>query len=133
MHNTTIKQFETIARQELAKHNKGKHEDDTLTYQEWLSENATDYANRYSITIGHESGAIMYTETNTNFKGNDICSCCDEHYDAEKNAVGNRSDELCDECYFADELELGDLNDFGFFGDETDALGNNFSDADSGL
>lgn len=132
MKNTTISEFLKITKQEHTTHNESvKHVDDEICLQDWMSENKSLYEQQYGIYWDERTGSWSYDQGNTNWCGDDICSCCECYYDSAKEGTSD----LCADCDIDEDYDemFDEPTGFPTGGDDVDALFRNYSDADNGL
>ena len=89
--NISITEFNKIAKDEWVNYNsKLVHNEDYIPFNEWLAENDAEYRKKYGIYRDHNK--YRYLVNNDNFKGSDICSCCDN------NCILEAGEEICNDC-----------------------------------
>lgn len=94
MKGTTIKDFLAIAKKEWREYEDSiHHEDDSMPFSEWVSENSKAYLKEYGIYYDRSMGEWAYSENNSNWKGDSVCDCCFGRYSWEDTETA-----LCKSC-----------------------------------
>ena len=89
--SVSISEFDKIAKDEWVNHNsKLVDDEDYIPFNEWLAENDTEYRQKYGIYRDHNK--YRYLPNNTNFKGSDVCPCCD------CSCTFSVGEEICNDC-----------------------------------
>jgi len=90
----TIKEFLAAQKAEWTKEMQGVHEDDYMSFTDWMSETTDrELRMKWGIYRDRTNDEWAYDESNENWKGDDVCCSCGDRYKWEDTET-----DLCGDC-----------------------------------